>query len=160
MAEQHIIRCATDAEFDRLSLQQLALAEKVVVAGRVVKDRYGPVGVMETDVTQPCDTAAGANGDLAALSLAWVRSPAYVDLTARQTAILAIVCDEPGTHTVRGLALRLGVSKPVVTRALNSFGRLGLVKRVGDPDDRRVIFAVPTDAGRAARQAMRELAHG
>ncbi|QTH19621.1 winged helix-turn-helix transcriptional regulator [Rhizorhabdus wittichii] len=98
--------------------------------------------------------------DLATLSLAWLESPAYVELTTRQTAILAIVCDWPGDHTVRSLAQRLGVSKPVVTRALNSFGRLGLVKRVGDPDDRRVIFAVPTDAGRAARQAMRELAHG
>ena len=98
--------------------------------------------------------------DLATLTLAWVNSPAYVDLTSRKTAILAIVCDEPGVHTVRGLAQRLNVSKPVITRALNSFGSRGLIQRVKDVDDRRNIFAEATDKGRAVRDAMRELAHG
>lgn len=98
--------------------------------------------------------------DLGSLSIAWLKSPAFVELTTRQTAILAIVCDEPGNHTVRDLARRIGASKPVVTRALNSFGQMGLIKRVGDPNDHRVIFAVPSDAGRALRAAMRELADG
>lgn len=42
-----VIRCATQDQFDRLSLQSIADADKVVVAGRVVKDRDGPTGVLE-----------------------------------------------------------------------------------------------------------------
>lgn len=98
--------------------------------------------------------------DLATLSLAWLASPAYVELTTRQTAILAIVCDEPAPHTVRALAKRLDLSKPVVTRALNSFGAMGLIQRVKDVDDARSIFAEATDAGRALREAMRGLIGG
>ena len=44
------------------------------------------------------------------------------DLTNRQMALLMLVYLTPGPHTVRGLASALGVSKPVVTRALNTLG--------------------------------------
>ena len=44
------------------------------------------------------------------------------DLTNRQMALLMLVYLTPGPHTVRGLAKMLGVSKPVVTRALNTLG--------------------------------------
>ena len=52
----------------------------------------------------------------------YVRSGAP-DLTNRQMALLMLVYLTPGPHTVRGLARILGVSKPVVTRALNTLGR-------------------------------------
>ena len=43
-------------------------------------------------------------------------------------ALLLLVYRTSGPHTVRGLAGTLGVSKPVVTRALNTLGRLGYLK--------------------------------
>lgn len=69
------------------------------------------------------------------------------DLTNRQMALLLLVYLSPGPHTVRGLAGRLGVSKPVVTRALNTLGSLGYLRRERDQDDKRNIFVVRTKDG-------------
>ena len=69
------------------------------------------------------------------------------DLTNRQMALLMIVYLTPGPHTVRGLARMLGVSKPVVTRALNTLGALGYLRRERDQDDRRNVFVVRTTSG-------------
>jgi DNA-binding MarR family transcriptional regulator len=41
----------------------------------------------------------------------------------------------------------LGVSKPVVTRALNTLGSLGYLRRERDQDDRRNVFVVRTIDG-------------
>jgi len=69
------------------------------------------------------------------------------DLTNRQMALLLLVYLTPGPHTVRGLAQSLGVSKPVVTRALNTLGALGYLRRERDEADRRNIFIAPTETG-------------
>ena len=69
------------------------------------------------------------------------------DLTNRQMALLLLVYMTPGPHTVRGLAKVLGVSKPVVTRALNTLGTLGYLRRERDQDDRRNVFVVRTNDG-------------
>jgi len=69
------------------------------------------------------------------------------DLTNRQMALLMLVYLTPGPHTVRGLARLLGVSKPVVTRALNTLGTLGYLRRERDQDDRRNVFVVRTPNG-------------
>jgi DNA-binding MarR family transcriptional regulator len=69
------------------------------------------------------------------------------DLTNRQMALLLLVYLTPGPHTVRGLAQSLGVSKPVVTRALNTLGALGYLRRERDQADRRNIFIAHTDMG-------------
>jgi DNA-binding MarR family transcriptional regulator len=69
------------------------------------------------------------------------------DLTNRQMALLMLVYLTPGPHTVRGLARLLGVSKPVVTRALNTLGALGYLRRERDQDDRRNVFVVRTNDG-------------
>ena len=69
------------------------------------------------------------------------------DLTNRQMALMLIVYLTPGPHTVRGLAERLGVSKPVITRALNTLGALGYLRRVRDESDRRNVFVAKTDNG-------------
>jgi DNA-binding MarR family transcriptional regulator len=69
------------------------------------------------------------------------------DLTNRQMALLMLVYLTPGPHTVRGLAKVLAVSKPVVTRALNTLGGLGYLRRERDQDDRRNIFVVRTQEG-------------
>ena len=69
------------------------------------------------------------------------------DLTNRQMALLMLIYLTPGPHTVRGIAASLGVSKPVVTRALNTLGSLGYLRRERDQDDRRNIFVVRTKDG-------------
>ncbi len=69
------------------------------------------------------------------------------DLTNRQMALMLVVGQEQGPHTVRGLAARLGVSKPVVTRALNSLSALQLLQRRRDESDRRSVFIDLTPDG-------------
>ena len=69
------------------------------------------------------------------------------DLTNRQMALMMLVYLTPGPHTVRGLASTLGVSKPVITRALNTLGSLGYLRRVRDEADRRNVFVAKTSTG-------------
>lgn len=80
------------------------------------------------------------------VSLSEVRDDAP-DLTARQAAILLTVYLDPPPHTVRGLAALLGVSKPVVTRALDTMGALKLVARHRDDADRRNVLVRRTVEG-------------
>ena len=78
--------------------------------------------------------------------IAYVRS-GQPDLTNRQMALMMLVYLTPGPHTVRGLAHVLGVSKPVITRALNTLGSLGYLRRVRDEADRRNVFVAQTNTG-------------
>jgi len=69
------------------------------------------------------------------------------DLTTRQmTILLTIYLDNP-PHTVRGLAAKLNVTKPVITRALNTMGQIGLVNRKRDENDRRNVIIQRTVEG-------------
>ena len=79
------------------------------------------------------------------------------DLTNRQMALLMIVYLIPGPHTVRGLAARLNVSKPVVTRALNTLGTLGYLRRQKDDSDLRNIFVERTPVGTAFLEEFSDL---
>ena len=81
-----------------------------------------------------------------AVLLEMVRA-AEPDLSARQMTILLTLYLETQAHTVRGLAQRLGVTKPVITRALDSMGRMGLVTRKRDPADRRNVLIQRTVNG-------------
>jgi DNA-binding MarR family transcriptional regulator len=72
------------------------------------------------------------------------------DLSARQLAVLLTIYLEPEPHTVRGLAAKLGVTKPVITRALDTMGRLELVTRRRDEADRRNVLVQRTARGREA----------
>ena len=69
------------------------------------------------------------------------------DLTMRQLTILTTIYLEPPPHTVRGLAARLGVTKPVITRALDTMGIMGLVARRRDERDRRNVIIQRTVDG-------------
>ncbi|KQT53865.1 MULTISPECIES: MarR family winged helix-turn-helix transcriptional regulator [unclassified Aureimonas] len=69
------------------------------------------------------------------------------DLTVRQTAILLTIYLEAPPHTVRGLAARLNVTKPVITRALDTMGGLELVERRRDPADKRNVLVRRTVKG-------------
>lgn len=69
------------------------------------------------------------------------------DLSARQLAILLSVYLTPPPHTVRGLAAKLGVSKPAITRALDTMGQKALLKRRRDEQDRRNVLVQRTVQG-------------
>jgi DNA-binding MarR family transcriptional regulator len=71
----------------------------------------------------------------------------WSDLSARQMAILLSVYMAPPPHTVRGMAAALGISKPAVTRALDTLARHGFVRRAPDPADGRSILVQRTVKG-------------
>ena len=54
---------------------------------------------------------------------------------------------ETPPHTIRALAARLGVTKPVITRALDTMGALKLVSRHRDELDRRNVLVKRTVEG-------------
>jgi DNA-binding MarR family transcriptional regulator len=72
------------------------------------------------------------------------------DLSARQLAILLTIYLQPPPHTVRGLAAKLKVTKPVITRALDSMGKLELVSRRRDEADKRNVVIQRTAKGALA----------
>jgi DNA-binding MarR family transcriptional regulator len=72
------------------------------------------------------------------------------DLSARQLSILLTIYLEPPPHTVRGLAAKLKVTKPVITRALDTMGKLGLVSRRRDEADKRNVVIQRTAKGALA----------
>ena len=69
------------------------------------------------------------------------------DLSLRQLAVLLTVYTESPPHTVRGLAAKLKVTKPVITRALDTMGRFELLTRRRDPSDRRNVVVQRTPKG-------------
>jgi len=80
------------------------------------------------------------------VNLALVRDSEQ-DLSARQMTILLTVYLEPPPHTVRGLAAKLDVTKPAITRALDTLGGLRLLSRKRDPADRRNVIITRTVEG-------------
>jgi DNA-binding MarR family transcriptional regulator len=80
------------------------------------------------------------------VSLAQVHG-AEADLSTRQVSILLTIYMEAPPHTIRDLAKKLHVSKPVVTRALDSMGKLDLVARRRDIADRRNVLVQRTVKG-------------
>ena len=69
------------------------------------------------------------------------------DLSVRQMCILLTIYLEAPPHTVSDLAKKLNVSKPVITRALDSMGKLELVTRRRDDKDRRNVLIQRTVKG-------------
>ena len=84
------------------------------------------------------------------ITLAMVRETkpeGLADFTHRQLAILLTVYLERPPHTVRGLAQKLGVTKPVVTRALDSMGKQAIIARRRDEADKRNVIIQRTVKG-------------
>ncbi len=71
----------------------------------------------------------------------------HPDFTFRQLSILLTIYLEKPPHTVRGIAARLDVTKPVVTRALDALGAMELVTRRRDEADRRNVIVQRTVKG-------------
>jgi DNA-binding MarR family transcriptional regulator len=78
------------------------------------------------------------------------------DLSARQLGIFLVAYLESGPHTVRGLAVRLDISKPAVTRSVDRLEELGFARREPDPRDRRSVLVGRTDAGNRLLAGMRK----
>jgi DNA-binding MarR family transcriptional regulator len=69
------------------------------------------------------------------------------DLTMRQMSVLLEVYMTEPPHTVRGLAAQLNVTKPVITRALDTMSDYGLLKRKQDESDKRSVLVQRTVKG-------------
>jgi DNA-binding MarR family transcriptional regulator len=69
------------------------------------------------------------------------------DLSARQFGVFLTCYREEEAQTVRGLAAKLDVSKPAITRALDRLAEFDLVRRKTDPLDRRSVLVQRTVAG-------------
>ena len=72
------------------------------------------------------------------------------------TILLSIYLEQP-PHTVRGLAAKLQVTKPVITRALDTMGRLKLVDRKRDENDRRNVIIQRTVEGALYLEQMADI---
>jgi DNA-binding MarR family transcriptional regulator len=86
--------------------------------------------------------------------VALVRRDAY-DLSSRQLGVMLISYLSDGPHTVRGLAAKLNVSKPAITRALDRLGDHDLARRKADPSDRRSVLVQRTPKGNAFMRELR-----
>ena len=82
----------------------------------------------------------------------------HPDLTARQFALLLQVYLTPPPHTVRGLARELAISKPAVSRALDTLGRHEMVRRKTDEADKRSVLAQRTVKGKVFLREFGDLA--
>jgi DNA-binding MarR family transcriptional regulator len=69
------------------------------------------------------------------------------DLSARQFGVFLTSYLDEEAQTVRGLAAKLNVSKPAITRALDRLSEFDLVRRKTDPLDRRSVLVQRTLAG-------------
>ena len=79
------------------------------------------------------------------------------DLSARQLGVFLTCYLQDGSHTVRGLAAELNVSKPAITRALDRLGDLDLARRKVDPLDRRSVLVQRTLKGTAFLRDLRAI---
>ena len=79
------------------------------------------------------------------------------DLSARQLGVFLTCYLQEGSHTVRGLAADLNVSKPAITRALDRLGELDLARRKVDPLDRRSVLVQRTIKGAAFLRDLRSI---
>jgi DNA-binding MarR family transcriptional regulator len=81
-------------------------------------------------------------------------------LTTRQLGVFVTCYLMDDVQTVRDLCLKLNVSKPAITRALDRLSELDLVRRKADPLDRRSILIRRTTAGaKLLLSIKRTLAH-
>jgi DNA-binding MarR family transcriptional regulator len=71
------------------------------------------------------------------------------DLTLRQVGTFLTVYLENEMQTVGGLAEKLGISRPAITRSLDRLTEFDLIRRKDDPNDRRSVLVARTTTGKA-----------
>ena len=97
--------------------------------------------------------------DIADVALKWVhlqkdQHDKCGRMTLRQIAVLGLVADNsPLDFGV--LSNKLGLTKPVTTRAVSTLGRQGLVSQDPNPNDRRFRIVSITALGLEFRESLR-----
>jgi len=79
------------------------------------------------------------------------------DLSARQLGVFLTCYLESEAQTVRGLATKLNVAKPAITRALDRLSEFDLARRKKDPLDRRSVLVQRTATGMAFLRELRTM---
>ena len=79
------------------------------------------------------------------------------DLSARQLGGFLTCYLESEAQTVRGLATKLNVAKPAITRALDRLSEFDLARRKKDPLDRRSVLVQRTATGMAFLRELRTM---
>lgn len=74
--------------------------------------------------------------------------------------LLRVLADAEEPMRLGELATRLDVEAPHVSRQIQRLEKAGYVERVADPDDRRAQRVRPTEAGRTAVDAIRDVLRG
>lgn len=64
--------------------------------------------------------------------------------------LMSLMCEAQEIHRIRmtDLSRYLMISKPAATQAMDRLVKLGLVERVNDENDRRVVYVQPTEEGK------------
>ncbi|SDR32309.1 MarR family winged helix-turn-helix transcriptional regulator [Thermostaphylospora chromogena] len=81
------------------------------------------------------------------------------DRSARDFVVLDVLADQDG-YSQQELAERLGINRTIMVRLIDRLEEAGHVRRVRNPADRRSYVLRLTDAGRAARESMRDTVSG
>jgi DNA-binding MarR family transcriptional regulator len=84
----------------------------------------------------------------------------WPDFTSRQLAVFMICYLDDQGQTVRGLAARLNISKPAITRALDRLEEFDLARRKPEPGDRRSILVQRTGKGMSMLRDIRGSLNG
>ncbi len=79
------------------------------------------------------------------------------DLTARQLGVFLTCYVEAEAQTVGGLAARLDVSMPAITRVLDRLVEFDLIRRKTNPLDRRSVLVQRTTTGTAFLRDVRAI---
>ena len=69
------------------------------------------------------------------------------DLSFRQLSVLLMLYLNAPPHSVTGIAAKLKVSKPVITRALDHLAKIGLISRTRSAKDKRMLMIARTTEG-------------
>jgi DNA-binding MarR family transcriptional regulator len=83
-----------------------------------------------------------------------VNSPGLNTLTPRQIAALLYIKTGGTSRTVKQLATDLGMPRAAASRVAMALGSAGLIGRMVDSRDRRVILLTLTEAGEVALDAL------
>ena len=81
------------------------------------------------------------------------------DQSARQLGVFLTCYLDEEDQTVRGLAAKLNISKPAITRALDRLSEFDLVRRKTDPLDRRSVLVQRTAVGAGFMRDLKKI-HG
>jgi DNA-binding MarR family transcriptional regulator len=79
------------------------------------------------------------------------------NLSARQLGVFLTCYLEDEAQTVRGLAAKLNVSKPAITRAVDRLSEFDMVRCKTDPLDRRSVLMQRTTAGNGFMRNLKKI---